>query len=153
MRVRVGSIVLGGLGVCAARVPWRARLARAFAAEVEARRIFLWTPVAAGAGIALYFAADVEPTLWLPITLVVSLALAAFLARARPLAFPLLVGAAALFAGFLSAELRSLRVAAPRLEGVRFLALTGTVEEIDFRRAGARMILRVDGATGDARGP
>ena len=45
---------------------WRAALAGALAREVEERRFFLWIPVAAMAGVALNFAADSEPVLWLP---------------------------------------------------------------------------------------
>ena len=35
--------------------------------EVDGRRLFLWLPVAFGAGVLLYFAADREPTLWAPV--------------------------------------------------------------------------------------
>ena len=41
----------------------------AWAEEWDERRPFLWLPVAAGAGVFLYLAADREPVLWLPLLL------------------------------------------------------------------------------------
>ena len=75
---------------------WRAFLAGALAREVEERRFFLWIPVAAMAGVALNFAADSEPVLWLPALLTALFAALAWVSRARPLARGLLIGAAAL---------------------------------------------------------
>ena len=113
--------------------------------EWEERRVFLWLPVAAGAGVLLYLAADREPVLWLPMLLLAGSVAAAILVRAKPLPFCLAVGAAALVGGFISAELRSRRVATPLLDRIRIVKLQGTVEEVDLRPVGARFILRLDG--------
>ncbi len=49
----------------------------------------------------------------------------AFLARARPVAFGVTLALAALFAGFLAMSLRTARVAAPVLDRIRIVSLTG----------------------------
>ncbi len=74
--------------------------------------------------------------------------------RARP---PVPLGAAllalALVGGFVSAELRARRVATPMLDRIRIAKLTGTIEEVDLRPAGARVLLAVAGADGIEAGP
>ena len=122
---------------------WRAFLAGALAREVEERRFFLWIPVAAMAGVALNFAADREPVLWLPALLTALFAALAWASRARPLARGLLIGAAALCAGFLSTGLRIARVETPMLDHIRIVKLQGFVEEVDFRAVGARLVIAV----------
>ena len=122
---------------------WRAFLAGVLAREVEERRFFLWIPVAAMAGVALNFAADSEPVLWLPGLMAAAFAALAWVSRARPLARGLLVGAAALCAGFLSTSLRIARVETPMLDHIRIVKLQGFVEEVDFRPVGARLVLAV----------
>ena len=122
---------------------WRAYFARALDREVEERRFFLWIPVAAMAGVALNFAADQEPALWLPALLAALFAVLAWAARARPVARGLLIGAAALCGGFLSTSLRIAWLEAPTLDHVRIVKLAGFVEEVDFRPVGARLVLAV----------
>jgi competence protein ComEC len=122
---------------------WRAALAGALAREVEERRFFLWIPVAAMAGVALNFAADSEPVLWLPALMAAAFAALACVARARPLTRGLLIGAAALCFGFLSTGLRIARVETPMLDHIRIVKLQGFVEEVDFRPVGARLVLAV----------
>ena len=122
---------------------WRALLAGALAREVDERRFFLWIPVAAMGGVALNLAADREPVLWLPALLTALFAALAWVSRARPLARGLLVGAAALTAGFLTMGLRTAAVETPMLERVRIVALQGFVEEVDIRPVGARLVLAV----------
>ena len=117
--------------------------AGALAREVEERRFFLWIPVAAMAGVALNFAADSEPVLWLPALLAALFAALAWASRARPLTRGLLIGAAALCAGFLSTGLRIARVETPMLDHIRIVKLQGFVEEVDFRPVGARLVLAV----------
>jgi competence protein ComEC len=121
---------------------------RAFETEVALRRPFLWLPVAAGTGVVLYLYADREPSLWLIAPAAVSLGVLAYLARAKRLAFFLLCGFCAVFAGELSAALRTARVAAPVLDKIRIVSLEGFIEEMDFRRTGARFLLQVHSAAG-----
>ncbi len=122
---------------------WPALFAGALAREVEERRFFLWIPVAAMGGVALNLAADREPVLWLPALLAALFAALAWVSRARPFARGLLVGAAALAAGFLSMGLRTARVATPMLDHVRIVKLQGFVAELDIRPVGARLVLEV----------
>ncbi|MGB6177001.1 MAG: competence protein ComEC, partial [Methylocella sp.] len=112
------------------------------------RRPFLWLPVAAGTGVVLYLYADREPSLWLIAPAAVSFGVLAYLARANRVAFFFLCGFCAVFAGELSAALRTARVAAPVLDKIRIVALQGFIEEMDFRRNGARFLLRVHSAEG-----
>ena len=123
-------------------------LSRAFAREWDERRPFLWLPVAAGTGVFLYLAADREPVLWLPLLLLAAAALATVAARGRPVPLGVAAGALALVAGFVSAELRARSVDTPMLDRIRIVKLTGTVEEVDLRPAGARLLIAVDGADG-----
>ncbi|MGH6862991.1 MAG: DUF4131 domain-containing protein [Methylocella sp.] len=121
---------------------------RAFETEAALRRPFLWLPVAAGTGVVLYLYADREPSLWLVAPAAVALGVLAFFARANRIAFFLLCGLCAVFAGELSAALRTARVAAPVLAKIRIVTLQGFIEEMDFRRNGARFLLRVHAAAG-----
>ena len=128
------------------------RLSRAIKAaiEIEAaeRRLFLWLPVAAGAGVVLYFGADREPSLWYAALLTALASGLAVLLRRWRAPYAAALALAALAAGFLSATLRSHMLAAPVLDRVRVLKLTGTIEEMDLRRLGARFVLRVSEAQG-----
>jgi competence protein ComEC len=121
---------------------------RAFETEVALRRPFLWLPVAAGTGVVLYLYADREPSLWLIAPAAVSLGALAYLARAKRVAFYFLCGICAVFAGELSAALRTARVAAPVIDKIRIVTLQGFIEEMDIRRSGARFLLRVHAAEG-----
>ena len=127
---------------------WRKLFTAALAREVEERRFFLWLPVAAMGGVALNLAADREPVLWLPALLAGALATLAWVVWARPLARGLSLAAFALVAGFLSMSLRTGRVAGLVLDRIRIVDLTGWVEEVDLRPAGARLIIAVDDADG-----
>jgi competence protein ComEC len=118
---------------------------RALETEASQRRPFLWLPVAAAAGVVLYF----TPTATFPLA---HRAGGHFLrrgrlsrARASPSLFSL-CGLCALFAGELSASLRTARVAAPIVDRTRIAILEGFIEEMDFRRSGARFVLRVHSA-------
>jgi competence protein ComEC len=132
----------------------RARFAQAFETEIAERRLFLWLPAAAGLGVVLALEADRDPSLWFAgAGFLVCGGLAAIL-RGHRAACAAAVGIAAVFAGFLSAGWRSARVAAPVLDHIRIATLEGRIEQMDFRRAGARFILRCDkmeGLTADAR--
>src|SRR5262245_54641303 len=68
-------------------------------AESGAGRLLPWVPVAFGAGIALYFAADHEPILWIVAATAAVLTLGAVLLRRSRLFTPALL-IAAVAAGF-----------------------------------------------------
>lgn len=119
----------------ALRTGWRA--------ELDDRRLFLWLPVCQGAGIALYFAAEREPALWLTTLLTVILFGAAILARsARPLSFALVAVGTIAF-GMAAAGWRASLLKAPVLDRIRIATLEGFVEDLDPRRDGARFVLRL----------
>lgn len=123
-------------------------LSEAIETEAEHRRFFLWVPVAMGAGVVLYFAADREPYLPLTAALTASFASLAFLARHHRRGFALFVAVAAIFGGMTSAGWRTARVAAPVLDRLRIVTVEGYIEEMDFRRQGTRFILRVSATDG-----
>jgi competence protein ComEC len=126
----------------------RRLFADAFEREVALRRMFLWLPVAAGAGVVLYMCGDREPSLWLLAPATAAFAGLAFAARGNRIAFFLLCGFCAILAGEFSAAWRSARVAAPIIDRVRMGMVEGFVEQMDFRQAGARFILRVHSIEG-----
>ncbi len=116
--------------------------------EVDSRRMFLWIPVAAGAGVVIYLTADHEPSLMLIGFLALSASLCAYFSRNHLVLYGIMVAFAAVFAGMFSAGFRNYRVAAPVLDRARIVALTGFVEQIDLRNEGARLVLRVESAEG-----
>jgi competence protein ComEC len=112
-------------------------------AESGAGRLLPWVPVAFGSGIALYFAADHEPVLWVAVvTAIVLAAGACLLLRSRLFASVVLIAAAA--AGFASATWRTAHVAHTVLEKPLYsVALSGFVETRDIRERTDRFVLRV----------
>jgi competence protein ComEC len=150
----IAQTVLGRAGQ--GRVPFfgalslraAAALRAAIEQETALRRPFLWTPVAMGAGTLLYFSADHEPSLAFAATLFFILAGAALATRNHPrLCLPLIV-AACIAGGFVSAAWRTARIDAPVLTRIGVGAISGYVEQVDHRRAGARFVLRVASAQG-----
>ncbi|MFZ4532738.1 MAG: ComEC/Rec2 family competence protein [Alsobacter sp.] len=121
-----------------------AMLRRLLAAESDARRPFLWLPVAFGAGIALYFAADSEPALAAPVVgFCLCAATAVALRRNGGADFAACLLAALAMAGFATATLRTQLVAAPVLDKVRMVKLTAFVESLERRGQGSvRLVLR-----------
>jgi hypothetical protein len=91
---------------------------QAFETEAALRRPFLWLPVSAGAGVVLYLYADREPSLWFIAPAAMTFGVLAYFAQANRLAFFLLCCLCALFAGELSAALRTARVAAPGIDRI-----------------------------------
>ncbi|MBV9568319.1 MAG: ComEC/Rec2 family competence protein [Hyphomicrobiales bacterium] len=140
--------LFGGFSLGEAGLDLGRRFRAAIEVEIAHRRLFLWLPVAAGAGVILYFAADREPSLAYAALLAASAAVMACVMRRfrAPFAFALML--AFLSTGFLSATLRTFFLSAPVIDRVRVLKLTGTVEEMDLRRVGARFVLRVAKAEG-----
>src|SRR5215212_225503 len=58
-------------------------------ADTGPGRLLPWLPVAFGLGIAIYFTADREPAWWAGSGLAALCCVIAFVARRRPIAFPL----------------------------------------------------------------
>jgi competence protein ComEC len=123
-------------------------LRAALEAEAERRRLFLWLPVMMGLGILLYFAADREPALAAPLIGFAVAGAAAFLLRNRRLAVLACIALAAIFAGFAAATWRTATIAAPVLDRPRVGIVTGFVESVEARDAGARLVLLVTGIAG-----
>ena len=123
-------------------------LGAALEVEAEHRRFFLWFPVAMGAGVVLYFHADREPSLVVCGALTLAFAVAAFLLRHQRWFGLGLIGMAAIFGGMTSAGWRTSRLAAPVLDRIRIVSVQGYIEEMDFRREGARFVLRVAATDG-----
>jgi competence protein ComEC len=126
----------------------RTSLAAALQSEIDERRLALWVPVAAGTGAVFYFNAEREPSLWLSAPVFAFAALAAVVLRTRPVAFAIAIAFTALSGGLVCGCLRSVRVAAPILDHIRIVTLTGFIEQMDLRRSGARFVLRVSTAEG-----
>ena len=85
--------------------------------EVGPGRLVPWLAIAFGCGIAIYFAVDREPAPWAAGLLLAATVAATVLARRRPFAFPLALGAAALAAGLATATTKRAIIAHPRALG------------------------------------
>ncbi|HEV2630449.1 MAG TPA: ComEC/Rec2 family competence protein [Pseudolabrys sp.] len=113
-------------------------------AEVAPGRLLPWLAVAFGFGAVLYLAADTEPALWAATPAALVAVALAFLARQRPLAFPLLLGFAGITAGFAVATMQTARIAHPVLRyPVGSATLGGYVEIREGRERSDRVTLRV----------
>jgi competence protein ComEC len=114
------------------------------AAEVGPGRLMPWLPVAFGAGIALYFTAETEPSLVAALIAALFCAVLAFLARTRPVAFPLLLGVAALAAGFATATWRTAHIAHPVLHHLAFgVSVSGFIAIREERERTDRIVVAV----------
>jgi len=114
------------------------------AAEARPGRLLPWVPVAFGAGIAAYFAADREPVASVSAVTAAALCVAAFAAR-RNRIFPWVVMLAALSAGFATAALKTARVAHGVLARPMFaVTMKGFVETHEERERTDRFVLRVE---------
>lgn len=113
-------------------------------AEAGPGRLLPWVPVAFGAGIALYFAADHEPVATVVVPVALAFVFVAFLARRRRwFAFAVLI--AALFAGFATATLKTARLAHEVLaRPITAVSLKGFVETREERERTDRFVLRVE---------
>ena len=119
------------------------RLRAWIAAEAGAGRLLPWVPVAFGAGIALYFAADHEPVASVTAVTAGALGVAAFWLRRQRL-FPLAVMIAAMAAGFAAATWKTARIAHAVLARPMYaVSLSGFVETRDVRERTDRFVLRV----------
>ena len=112
-------------------------------AEAGAGRLLPWVPVAFGAGIAGYFAADGEPVVWVVVPVAALLAAVALTQRRRR-SFAALVLLAAVASGFGCATLRTARIAHGVLaRPVIAASLTGFIEVREERERTDRFVLRV----------
>jgi competence protein ComEC len=100
-------------------------------------------PIAFGAGIAIYFAADHEPIAWIVVPTAGFLCLAALLLRRHRL-FPVTVMIAAMATGFAVATVNTARVAHVVLTRSMYSPmLKGFVETREVRERTDRFVLRV----------
>ena len=125
-----------------------AAVADAFAVERDYRRPFLWLAAAAGAGVIANLTADSDPPAIAGLLATALFGGLAFVVRARPAIFAVVLALAAFAAGHASMSLRTARVAAPVLTHLAIADLTGFVEQVDPRREGARLVLRLTSAAG-----
>src|SRR3954451_5603986 len=130
----------------------REALERWFATDTAAGRLLPWLPVCFGIGIVIYFAAEHEPALWGGVPLAGVLAVITYIARARPVAFPLLIGVAAAAAGFAIATVKTARVAHPILQHSAWnVPLSGLIEVREQREKTDRIVVRVHSIEGRLR--
>ena len=117
--------------------------------EIAQRRLFLWLPVAAGAGVVLYFAADREPSLGYASVFTAAAAVLAFLFA--PLARALRLRTVLCHAlGAASCRRRCAPIFSPppRSIGCASSSSPARSRRWILRRGGARFILRVAQAQG-----
>jgi len=107
-------------------------------------RLAPWLAVAFGIGIIVYFAAEREPALWAGPSLLVGAIVIAVLTRHRPVAFPIMVGIAAVAAGFTAATVKRTLIAHPVLSAPVWGAdVAGFVEVREERERSDRIVVRV----------
>ena len=123
---------------------------RAWAAiEVGPGRLVPWLAIAFGGGIAIYFAIDREPAPWAAGLLLAAAVAATVLARHRPLAFSLTLGAAALAAGLATATVKRAIIAHPvLLAPIWNVDIAGFVESREERERADRIVVRVERMAG-----
>jgi competence protein ComEC len=113
-------------------------------AEVAPGRLVPWLAVAFGFGVVLYFTAEREPAWWAASGLALTTIVIAYIARRRPIGFPLALGLATIAAGFAAATLTTLRAAHPVLSSATWRAqVTGFVEIREERARSDRIVVRV----------
>ena len=122
-----------------------ARIREWAALEVGPGRLLPWFAVAFGSGIVLYFAAGREPIWWAASALAAGSAVAAVVARRRPVAFVIALGFFAATAGFAVAAVKAALVAHPILRYPAYgVTLAGFVELREESQKTDRFVLRVE---------
>ncbi len=126
-----------------------ARIREWLAFDLAPGRLVPLIPIAFGTGVALYFTAATEPELWAGLfasILVLSISIAA---RARPMAWPLMIGATAFAAGFTFATWKTIRVAHPVLAAPAYgVTLSGFVVSREERERSDRIVIHVHSISG-----
>lgn len=116
-----------------------------FQREVAQRRLFPWIAVAFGTGILIAFnATHGRPSLAAPLVVAGLTAIAALAARSNPGLRIVMVASCAVTLGFAAAVHRVDAVAGPIIARTTVAKLTATVETLDEREDGVRLILRVE---------
>jgi competence protein ComEC len=132
----------------AARVPDFGRIAAEHlrnwtVADTGPGHLLPWLPVAFGLGIAIYFTADREPAWWAGFGLFGLCAAISVAARHRPVAFPMMLGCAAIAAGFTVGTFKTIQVAHPVLaKPISIAAVSGFVEVREERERTDRIVVR-----------
>src|SRR5215207_9363054 len=143
---RPAAVALAGAfwpGAMVRRGDWGGWLRACLAQEIEQRRLFPWLAVSFGLGILLVFAAEGRPALWAPLAGASGAVAAAVLVRRRLGGFAAAIGITALFLGFAAGVVRMRAVEAPVLGRTTIAPLTGFIESLEEREAGARMVVQV----------
>ena len=126
-----------------------ARFAEWLARDTAPGRLIPWLPVAFGIGVILYFAADREPFLWAGLIVATFALTLCVAARARPVAFPVMIGLTAIVFGFTFATWKTARIAHPVLAAPAFnVTLSGFVETREERERSDRIVIRVHAMKG-----
>ncbi|MGU3361891.1 ComEC/Rec2 family competence protein [Methylobacterium sp. M6A4_1b] len=113
--------------------------------EIEQRRLFAWIAVAFGCGILAFFlGTQGTPSLLAPLAAAGLLAGTTPFLASRPIGLALVIAAIAAFLGFAAATARVQRVSGPILARTTIAPLLGTIEGLDEREEGARLIIRVE---------
>lgn len=114
--------------------------------EAERRQLINWLAASFGLGIALYFAAPVEPSLAIGLTAAAAGGLGAWYCRHKRLVVTVAVlGFLACALGFLAAEMRAHQVAAPVLTRAYGPAsVEGIVREVVNEKSRTRVVLDVE---------
>jgi competence protein ComEC len=127
----------------------REHLQRWLVSDAASGRLMPWLPIAFGVGVVVYFTAAREPILWIAPSVTAVLAVAAIVARARPLVFPLLLALTTAAAGFAVVSLKSARIVHPILQRNAWnIQITGFVEMREERERTDRITVRVYGIEG-----
>jgi len=121
-----------------------ARIGTWIASDLAPGRLIPWFPIAFGAGVALYFSADHEPSVWAGFIATAIALTVCVVARTRPIAWPIMIGLTAITAGFTFATWKTLRIAHPVLTAPAYnVTLTGFVERREERERNDRIVIRV----------
>jgi competence protein ComEC len=117
--------------------------------EVGPGRLVPWLAIAFGSGIVVYFSVDREPAPWAAAALMVATVAVTVLVRRRPIAFPLVLGAAAMAAGFATATFKRALIDHPVLAAPAWnVEIGGFVEIREERERSDRITVRVDRIAG-----